>query len=492
MYSYIGKILIIDLSRGKAESLPLAPDVARTWLGGGGLGAHFIYQLMPPKTPPLAAESVLGFISSALNGSGALLAGRYAVVCKSPLTNSWHQASTGGSFGAMLRQSGYDAVLISGASQKPVYVYIDEGKVEIRDAAHLWGQTVPETKAALAVATGRDVCYSLIGPSGEQRQRSACIINDSGSAAGRGGCGAVMGSKNLKALVLRGHQSVPLADQNAINKFNQSFMVDWQSTGGDFQPPHYACYACPIGCGFYTQTNNIASKEKPKSRTKQGTSLAFGSLFAEQDREAVRICNDLCDEYGLDTIAVAGSVSWLRQCAKDGLFTATELKGRRLSTDKETVLDLTRLTVTGQGIGAVLAEGAAYAAAHFGRGQQFLPQSAAPQRIAPAELAAWLAAAKNKTALSLEDGAGKIIKAALRDACGFCKFDALHLSIKTWLEYLNAATGWGMDARDFSLVGLRLSQIGYFFDIKQSGEESAAAALLASMLPVEEADQKRN
>lgn len=482
MYGYMGHILFIDLGRGITESLPLAPEEARAWLGGGGLGAHLLYPLMPPHTPPLSEASVLGFISGALNASGALLAGRYAVVCKSPLTNRWHQTSTGGDFGAKLREAGYDAVLISGASAKPVYVYIDQGQSEIRDAAWLWGQTIPEAATALAAETDQDSCSSLIGPAGERRRRSACIINDSGSAAG-GGCGAVMGAKNLKALVLRGKKKLPLADQDAINNLNQRIMGERVSADGGFQPQRYACFACPVSCGSYLQAKDMPAMEQPKAKPKHGTNLTFTSLSIELDEQAVRLCNDLCDTYGLDTIAVAGSIAWLLRCVEAGLFTTAELDGIGAEAGRETIIGLTRLIATGQGVGAILAEGADYAAAHFRRGRQFLLQSAAAKNIGSAELADWLAAAKNNTALSLEDGAGKTIKAALRDACGFCKFDAFHLAVDTWLAYLNTATGWGMDKREFIVAGLRQSQAARVFDLRQNGEESATDSLLASLFP---------
>lgn len=486
MYGYMGHILFIDLGRGTTEILPLMPKDARAWLGGGGLGAHLLYPLMPPHTPPLAEASVLGFISGALNASGALLAGRYAVVCKSPLTNSWHQTSTGGDFGAKLRGAGYDAVLIGGSAAHPVYIRIDEGRAEILDASHLWGQTVPQAAATLEAEMGRDCYYSLIGPAGERHRRSACIINNSGSAAG-GGCGAVMGVKNLKALVLQGNKQVPLADPGAISEMNRRIIGDLQDNGGDFQPKRYACFACPFSCGSYARATDKPPMEKPKPRPKHGTSLAFDSLFSERDREAVRLYNDLCDAYGLDTIAVAGSIAWLLRCAQAGLFTAVELGGKDLSMDKEAIIDLTRLIATGQGIGAILAEGADYAAAHFDRGQQFLPQAAPPKNIDSAELAAWLTTAKNKTALSLEDGAGKTIKSVLRDACGFCKFDTFHLPAETWLAYLNAATGWGMDEMEFTQAGARLAQMRQAFDLQQDGEERAAAELLAGVFAAPQA-----
>jgi aldehyde:ferredoxin oxidoreductase len=218
---YIGKLLFVDLTKGSLEEKPLSEELARNFIGGYGIGARLLYRLMKPGTDPLGPDNILGFVSGPLNGTGAFFGGRYTVVCKSPVTGGWNDANSGGAFGPELKRSGFDGVFVSGASTKPVYLFINDGKAELRDAQALLGRDTVETEKALVQETGESkLRAAVIGPAGERLSLMACIINDGHRAAGRGGCGAVMGSKNLKAVAVRGTGKVPVADSEKIKEIN--------------------------------------------------------------------------------------------------------------------------------------------------------------------------------------------------------------------------------------------------------------------------------
>ena len=218
---YTGKLLFVDLSNETFEEKPLTDEMADNFIGGYGIGAKVLYDAMKPGADPLGPDNVIGFTTGPLTGTGAMFSGRYTVVCKSPVTNAWNDANSGGYFGPELKKAGFDAVFISGAAKKPVYVWIDDGKVEIRDAGGLWGKDATETLNTLIEETGQSkLRAALIGPSGEQQSLLACVMNDHHRAAGRGGPGAVMGSKNLKALAVYGTQKVNIADPDKLRELN--------------------------------------------------------------------------------------------------------------------------------------------------------------------------------------------------------------------------------------------------------------------------------
>jgi aldehyde:ferredoxin oxidoreductase len=208
----MGKILFVDLSTGKAEEEPLDEKLCRDFLGGYGIGAHILYSRQPGKVDPLGPENMLGFCTGPLTGVPGFFGSRYTVVSKSPLTGGWGDANSGGFFGPHLKFSGYDAVFFTGISPKPVYLLIDNGKAELRDAGSLWGKDTNQTEDMLRAELGKKIRVASIGPAGEKLSLISCVINDKGRAAGRSGLGAVMGSKKLKAIAVTGSQQVPITD----------------------------------------------------------------------------------------------------------------------------------------------------------------------------------------------------------------------------------------------------------------------------------------
>ncbi|MBI4201300.1 MAG: aldehyde ferredoxin oxidoreductase, partial [Chloroflexi bacterium] len=207
---YMGKILFVDLSNGRIREEAPGEGVYRDFVGGYGLGARIIYSHQRAGVDPLGPENTLGLVTGPLTGTPASMGVRYQAVGKSPLSGGWGDANSGGFFGPYLKFAGYDAVFFSGASEKPVYLLIDNGKAELRDASSLWGMDCYETEDTLRRAAGRGAEVACIGPAAEKLSCLGCIINHHGASAGRSGLGAVMGSKRLKAVVAKGNQHVPV------------------------------------------------------------------------------------------------------------------------------------------------------------------------------------------------------------------------------------------------------------------------------------------
>ena len=213
LYGYAGKLLFVDLSDGSIEERSLEEKTARDFLGAYGLGAKVVYNSQTGKVDPLGPENTLGFTTGPLVATGIPFGVRYQAVGKSPLTGTWGDTSSGGGFARELKRAGYDAVFVRGISEKPVFLWIRDDQVELRDASHLWGLTTWETEDQLKEELNEPALRaSIIGPAGEKTSLIACLIVDKGNAAGRSGLGAVMGAKRLKAVAVRGTQGVPVAD----------------------------------------------------------------------------------------------------------------------------------------------------------------------------------------------------------------------------------------------------------------------------------------
>ena len=215
---YMGKILRANLSTGELRTEEPDERLYRDYIGGYGIGARLLYSEMSPGADPLGPANILGFATGPLTGTAALFGNRYTVFAKSPLTGGWGDANSGGDFGPALKFAGFDAVLISGVSSKPVYLLLDSGKAQLKDASHLWGRGSDETEDILREEAGKKAQVACIGPAGEKLSLIACVMNNKGRAAARSGLGAVMGSKKLKAVVAKGNLAVPLADGTGLNQ----------------------------------------------------------------------------------------------------------------------------------------------------------------------------------------------------------------------------------------------------------------------------------
>ena len=231
MGGFTGKYCIVDLTKGTTEIIEPDEDFYKDYLGGYGLGAAVILERQQPGTDPLSAESFLGFCSGLLTGSDAFFSGRFMVVGKSPLTGGWGDANAGGYFSRELKRTGYDAIFFTGAAENPVWVSIIEGKIEIRDASWLWGKDIPGTEKLIQKELGDSkIRIASIGVSGEKRSLISGIATDGARIAARSGLGAVMGSKNLKAVALRGSGKVLVSWPEDIKSINKKFIESYKKS----------------------------------------------------------------------------------------------------------------------------------------------------------------------------------------------------------------------------------------------------------------------
>jgi aldehyde:ferredoxin oxidoreductase len=424
---YAGKMLFVDLTKRTLKEKALSRELTDNFVGGYGIGAKILYEMMKPGVDPLGPDSILGFVSGPLNATGAFFGGRYTVVCKSPVTGGWNDANSGGFFGPEMKRAGFDAIFVSGVASHPVYIYIKDGKPEIRDATALWGKDCKETQEALIRETGEaGLRAAVIGPGGEKRSLMACVVNDKHRAAGRGGCGAVMGSKNLKAVAVRGKAKIPIANQEGLKEINRQireymkaepavglvdFMGNFGTAGatapsavtGDspvknwagvglldmgeerlekidgpivdkkYKVKKYACAQCPMGCGAKYRVDEGKWPVGDTDRPEYETCGAFGTMALNNDIESILKCNDICNRYGLDTISVGATIVWAIECYENGIFTKADTGGIELTWgNSESIVTLTQAIADQTGFGRTLAVGSAKAAEQLGKGGQYL------------------------------------------------------------------------------------------------------------------------
>jgi len=412
MNGWMGKMLRVDLTRGEIREELLSPDVAKDYIGGRGLGIYYLNREVAPKCDPLSRENLLIMATGPLTGTGAPTGARYMVMTKSPLTGAVTCSNSGGMFPTEFKRSGYDGVIFSGRAQAPVYLWIDQGKAELRDAGHLWGKTTHDTTDMLLQETDGKAKVACIGPAGEKQVLFASVMNDKDRAAGRSGVGAVMGSKNLKAVVVRGKGRIPLADADRFKEFNsqilgkfkaeikktplgltvngtsgvvlvtQNFGVlptknwqlgtfeGWENIQGEQLTKKYlvknkACFGCPIGCGRKTRVEEPGFEGEGEGPEYE-TIYAMGSNCMVDNLAAITKANYLCNELGMDTITMGATIACAMELAERGVLSEAEI-GRSLKWgDAEALVSLTSMTGNREGFGDQLALGSYRLASRHG------------------------------------------------------------------------------------------------------------------------------
>jgi aldehyde:ferredoxin oxidoreductase len=417
---FTGRILKVDLTHRKLHCEILDESFYRAWLGGYGLGARIIYRDIVPKTYPLGSCNILGFVSGLLTGTLSPLGSGFAVVGKSPLTNTWGDSRAGGFFGSELKFAGFDAVFIYGRSQKPVYLWIEDGKAEIKEATTIWGSDVVETEDIIReLHNKKSVQVASIGPSGEKLSLISAIITDKGRAAARSGLGAVAGSKNLKAVAVEGTKDIPIKDKDKVIELRKKFIKlaksergpyweyftkygtggstemlsltgdspckNWKGAGSidfpnaakisddnviKYQTRRYACHGCPMACGGYVQVKT-GSYQFIGMKPEYETLAAFGTLCLNDNLESIMFANDLCNRYGVDTISTGNLIAFAMECYENNLITKMETGGIELTWgNADAISELTEKIVRREGFGAILADGVSIAARKIGRGAE--------------------------------------------------------------------------------------------------------------------------
>jgi aldehyde:ferredoxin oxidoreductase len=415
------------LTAGSFTVKELDEKRASYFIGGNGLGASVLYEMMKPGVDPLGPENVLGFVTGPLTETGSFFSGRYFVVCKSPVTGGWNDSNSGGHFGPELKRAGFDAVFVVGAAKSPVYIWINDGTVEIRDAKELWGKDVAETQQALVKATAeKRVRAAVIGPAGEKLSLISAVMNDYHRAAARGGVGAVMGSKKLKAIAVRGTGKIPVAHHARLIETNKIIsdamkngpmammmgalsqlgtgagtgasalsgdtpIKNWTGVGltqfGEtsahkldamtmdplYKKGKYACNRCPMGCGAEYEVDDGEWPVGETYRPEYETMGAFGGLVLNDNAEAIIKCNEICNRSGLDTISTGGTVAWAIECYENGLLSRSETDGLELTWgNAQAIVALTQAIADQTGLGKILALGSMGAAKRLGKGAEYL------------------------------------------------------------------------------------------------------------------------
>ena len=432
---YWNKILHVDLSSRSWTVEEPGDGFFRKYAGGRGFIGHYLLKHVPQGADALGPDNILVFAPGVLTGAPVPGNGRHAVGGKSPLTGGFGEAEAGGFWGAELKRAGWDAIVFHGVSDTPVYLNINDGEVEIRDASHLWGKITGDVQAAIREELGdQRIRVAQIGPAGENLVKFANIMNDLTEAAGRTGMGAVMGSKKLKAIAVRGRQNVLLSDDRSLHavskwvsetldtvhrnfheygtgaamqgksfeggipamnwregSFDETAKVDAIAVHDQVLNEMGACYACSVRCKKVVQ---IEMREEDAGVTRKGKQIAFdpqgryrvdpqyggpeyetlGSLGTNLGiSDIVALCksNEICNYLGMDTISAGSTIAWAMECYEKGILTAEDTDGVKLQfRDGDAVIKMLEMIANREGFGDVLAEGSAIAAKKVGMGSE--------------------------------------------------------------------------------------------------------------------------
>ncbi|MCF8069418.1 MAG: aldehyde ferredoxin oxidoreductase family protein [Desulfobacterales bacterium] len=415
---WTGNILRIDLSRPLVTIEELNRQSAVNFIGARGLGVKYLYDEIDPGIDALSPANKLIFATGPLTGTGAPGGSRYMIVTKGPLTGAIAESSGGGPLAMAIKYAGFDMIILEGRASRPVYLWIDNDQVEIRDAAHLWGKTSSETEAAVIDETDSDAKVACIGPAGENLVRFACIMSDSGRAAGRSGVGAVMGSKNLKAIAVRGTNGLGVADnaafmtamQNAFNvidnddtehfhqngtpgvlayvkefgvlptrNFQTGVNKCWDKLSGETlaktistrKNMGLACPSCPVGCGRVTKVTNPEFKGEGVGPEYETIGL-FGSSCETNSLDVASKAGFICNELGMDTISTAGAISCAMEMYERGILPESDVGMPLNFGNAQAVIRLTQDIGLKRGFGGILSEGSWRLAQKYGHPEFFM------------------------------------------------------------------------------------------------------------------------
>jgi len=411
---YMGKFLRVNLTDGTIKEEKISDEVLKMFIGGRGLGVKILYDELKPGVDPLSPENKIVILTGPLTGTAAPSSGRWCSVTKSPLTGTIHDSHSGGYFGPELKFAGFDGVIIEGASEKPVYIWIHDGEAELRDASHLWGKDTHDTTDMICKELGDEkIKVACIGPAGENLVKIAGIINDKHRAAGRGGHGAVLGSKKLKAIAVRGTQRVPITSEEAFREavrraldkikesavtsqslpaYGTAVLVNIINEQGLFPTRNFQtgvfptasrisgetmaetilvkkkpCWGCPIACGRVTKVPPWSPYSGEGEGPEYETIWAFGAQCGVDNLEAIAKANYLCNELGLDTISMGHVIGTAMELYEKGYIKPEQTRGVDLKFGNvEAIVELTWRTAYRSGLGNDLAEGSRRLAEKYG------------------------------------------------------------------------------------------------------------------------------
>jgi aldehyde:ferredoxin oxidoreductase len=530
MEGWAGKILDVDLTTGDITVVDLDQEVARLFLGGRGLGTRLLWDLVNPEVAPLSPENVLIFATGPMTASGAQTSNRFTVSTKSPLTGTILDANSGGWWGMQFKRTGYDALILRGRAERPTYIEINEQGVTLNDASHLWGKGVFETTEILGQDNNRRNVL-CIGPAGENLSRIAAIMNDRERALARGGPGAVMGSKNLKAIVVAGkikNQPVdrdrfrfmlyesgkvlkanPITSQalpdfgtvvimNVVNEigalptrnfresqFEHAYKISGEALADSILIRSQACWACPIACTRISKTE-AGEGEGPEYET----AWSFGAMCGVDDLEAIFEANQVCNDMGLDTISTGSTIACAMELADRGLID-TDLRFGRADLLVDTVRDLAKRN----GLGAELADGSYRLAANYGvpglsmsakkmempaydpRGMQgqgllFATSNRGGCHMRGNMLGPEVLALPRLIDRFANQGKAGIVAnhqntSAVIDSLVVCKFTNIAVSVEFFARFLSAVSGIPFSSDDLMKVGERIWNLERLYNLRE-------------------------
>jgi len=409
---YIGKLLRVNLDSGKITKEPLNEKNAHDYVGARGLGTKYFCDECDPRCDALGHDNKLIFMTGPLTGTFATSSGRYNVICKSPLTGTIEASNSGGHFAPELKYAGYDGIIFEGVSEKPVYLYINDDVVELRDASSIWGSDVFEATDALYAACGENFRVATISRAAEEGVLYAGVMNDKHRAAGRGGVGAVMGSKKLKAIAVKGTGSVKVANPDAFFKvcadaraqlaahpvtgtglgalgtmilvnivnsvgglpvnngrdgslYQQADDISGETLAAKHLLRNKGCFGCSIGCGRIVDIQGGPFKSRGEGPEYEA-GWSFGADCGVNDIGAVCKANFLCNQYGLDPITMGATVACAMELFEMGCIKEEEVGFPLRFGDAEAMVKATEMTCRGEGFGKVLGLGSYRMAEKYG------------------------------------------------------------------------------------------------------------------------------
>jgi aldehyde:ferredoxin oxidoreductase len=528
---YMGKILFVNLSSGEIKEEKLDESLCKDYIGGYGIGVKILYDRMKPKVDPLGPDNILGLITGPFTGTPIPSGARYAAVAKSPLTGGWGDANSGGFFGPYLKFSGYDGVFFTGISPKPVYLLIDEGKAELKDASHLWGKDAYETEETLEAEYGKQCRVACIGPAGEKLSLIAAIMTDKGSAAGRSGLGAVMGSKKLKAVVARGTMPVNVADKEAIDrlrkehvkalsapgpmnleglhKYGTSALTANSAHSGDTPVKNWGgvgikdlpdvdglkadvlagyveklggCWHCPVACKAVLKEGTGEYKYPAGIRRPEyETQGSFGAMCGNSDTGSINMANDICNRYGLDTISAGTVIAFAIECYENGIITKKDTGGIELTWgNHRAMVAMTEKMAKREGIGDKLADGVKVAAEKIGKGAKKFAVHVGGQEVGMHDpklgfMGEFAAARYQMDATPGRHTAGfgpSSFGGHVVNASGLCMIGfGFGAGPAKLVDFLNAVTGLNYTLGDVLKIGERIANMRHLFNLREGINE---------------------
>jgi len=415
---YIGKILRVNLSKSTCATEIIDDAFCRKYLGGAGFITYFLLKELKPRIDPLSSENKLIFATGPVTGTPILGGARFSAGAKSPLSGGIALSQAGGFWGVELKRAGYDALIIEGKADEPVYLWIHDGELDILPAKHIWGKNTKETQKTIRIERGdKNVQVAMIGPAGENLVKFACIMDGLHDAAARGGLGAVMGSKNLKAVAVRGHNPVKVANPARVKEITKWMMdnlyKDWMTnanheygTGGPIHEdiemsgalpvrnwregkfPGWkkihagvikdtirigmeGCWGCPVRCKKICRFDDPYPVDPDYGGPEYETLASFGSNCGIDNLKAIVKANELCNAYGLDTISTGSVIAFAMECFERGLINTKDTGDIELKFgNDEALLKCIELIARRQGFGDRLAEGTARLAKKIGKGAE--------------------------------------------------------------------------------------------------------------------------